>query len=69
MISPELMTAYKAELERGYSSLARGELAGAFQCFERTHSGTAQHSATRPCPRASLSKTIWVLDPEATFVD
>jgi Protein of unknown function (DUF3703) len=34
---PELMTAYSAELERGYSSLARGELAAAFQCFERAH--------------------------------
>jgi hypothetical protein len=37
MISPEPMTANSAELERGYSSLARGELAFAFQCFERAH--------------------------------
>jgi hypothetical protein len=37
MTIPELMTAYSAELERGYSSLARGELASAFQCFERAH--------------------------------
>ena len=37
MISPELMTACSAELERGYSSLARGELASAFECFERAH--------------------------------
>jgi hypothetical protein len=32
MISPELMTAHSAEMEQGYSSLARGELASAFQC-------------------------------------
>lgn len=31
MISLQLMTAYRAELERGYSSLARGEPAAAFQ--------------------------------------
>lgn len=37
MISLQLMTAYRAELERGYSSLARGEPAAAFQCFERAH--------------------------------
>jgi Protein of unknown function (DUF3703) len=37
MISQELMTAYTVELERGYSSLARGELESAFQCFERAH--------------------------------
>ena len=37
MISLQLMTAYRAELERGYSSLAHGELAAAFQCFERAH--------------------------------
>lgn len=37
MISPELTTAFNTELERGYSSLARGELGVAFQCFERAH--------------------------------
>ena len=37
MIRPELLTAYSAELQRGYSNLARGELACAFHCFERAH--------------------------------
>lgn len=37
MISRQLMTACNTELERGYSSRARGEPAAAFQCFERAH--------------------------------
>ena len=62
MISPELMTAYGAELERGYSSLARGELASAFRCFERAHI-LGQHR-TRLHVRAHLAmlKVGWRRD-------
>ena len=60
MISPELMTAYGAELERGYSSLARGELASAFHYFERAH--VLGQRSTRVHVRAHLAmlKVGWL---------
>ena len=37
MTTPELMRAYKAEMEQGYARLASLDLDVAFQHFERAH--------------------------------